>query len=1039
MMPCPDADTFQGFADQTLSATRRAAVVAHADECDRCRALVVALIRSRPPSSVPLATPSPAAIANAETIAADAVSDTLAHGSGTTTQATWPSAGGGTGAELAPGERIDRYLIEARLGAGGMGVVYAAQDPELDRRVAVKLLHARALGDSRAGDAKIRLLREAQAVAKVTHPNVIAVHDIGTWQPAGTNGPGQVFVAMELVDGWNLREWRAEKPRSWREILAAFLAAGRGLEAAHAAGLIHRDIKPDNILVGRDGRIRVTDFGMARIDRASGLGPRADRASGLGPRASGSQIATDSAHGGVPGSDPEARVPRPESQTALSTDLTQTGALLGTPAYMAPEQYAGTATDARSDQFSFCVALWEGLYGERPFTGADVNSLARAVAAGELREPPAGTRVPAWIRRAVTRGLAAEPASRWPNMTALLAALSPDRRRNRWVALGVAGGVLAIGGIAFAVVSRGDGPTPCRGGERQLAGIWDPAKKQAIAAAFTASGMPGAETVRVRLEQELDRYLAGWVAMRTEACEATRIRGDQTEHVMEVRMRCLDDRLVAVRRVVELAADPDRGVMLELVPTVARLPPVEQCANTTALLAPYERPMDPAQVDAVAAVRAELEAMFVDVSVGRYHEVDATLERAAERAKAIGWAPLEAEVLQMIAGQRGRRFDYAGQERALRDAIQKAEIGQHDMVRLDVAVDLVGSMARQTRYAEAEQWAEYARAVIARLGDDPVTQAKLLDSIAMMRASQGKFDDADGLLGQALVLRIRARGEHSLDVAATRTLIAQNLLRAGKLDAARAMQAQASALWAELYGEDSMAAVVDLQMRASEALTTGAYATSIDLDDQAQVLLARLTGPDDPARAQALSSQGVAFELWGKPEESLARHREAAAILERAGTPTDLLAHELTEVGALALELGKTDEALAAFARGKQLAETVGVESAVTLTFAQVGLGKALIAANRPKEALAPLEAALAARIASSAPPNQLGGARFALARALWLAGGDRARSRALVTEALADLKRAAEGFAGKPGPLAVAHQRMVAYIAEVETWRRDH
>ena len=322
MTPCPDADTFSAFADETLSATRRADLVAHADTCDRCRALLVELIRGR------AAAAAPAEIAQLPTIDAAAISDTLAA-SGDATQASG-SRGAVAAIAIPPGASIDRYRVEARLGAGGMGVVYAAHDPELDRPVAVKLLHARALGDSHATDARVRLMREAQAVAKISHPNVIAVHDIGTWKPDGDgDAPGQVFVAMELVDGWNLRQWCAERPRAWREVLRAYLAAGRGIEAAHAVGLVHRDIKPDNILIGRDGRIRVTDFGMARVDPAS-----------IRPRSG------------------EANKPR---QEALSTPLTQTGAVLGTPAYMAPEQHAGAPTDARTDQFSFCVALWEAL------------------------------------------------------------------------------------------------------------------------------------------------------------------------------------------------------------------------------------------------------------------------------------------------------------------------------------------------------------------------------------------------------------------------------------------------------------------------------------------------------------------------------------------------------------------------------------------------------------------------------------------------------------------------------------------------------
>ncbi len=314
--------------------------------------------------------------------------------------------------EPAPPMKIGRFTIVRMLGEGGMGVVYLAYDEELDRRVAVKLLHG---GRGPEDEAQRRLQREAQAMARLAHPNVVAVHDVGTFE-------GQVFVAMEFVAGRDLRAWLRSEPRTWRELLSQFVQAGEGLAAAHEAELVHRDFKPDNVLVGDDGRVRVADFGLAFDGTTSGLGPDVT-----------TQVSAEVLH-------------------------TETGAVLGTPAYMAPEQIRGERADARTDQFGFCVALYEGLYGTRPFSGKTLAALAVAIEAGDIAAPPEDTEVPHWLRAAVVRGLAAEPDSRWPSMRALLDVLGDDpllRRRRRIRALAVTLVVVAVVVAASWAAVRG--------------------------------------------------------------------------------------------------------------------------------------------------------------------------------------------------------------------------------------------------------------------------------------------------------------------------------------------------------------------------------------------------------------------------------------------------------------------------------------------------------------------------------------------------------------------------------------------------------
>ena len=302
---------------------------------------------------------------------------------------------------LATGELVGRYHVVAHIGSGAMGTVYAAHDPELDRKVALKLVRTRRVAGSLG---RSRLQREALALARLSHPNVVAIHDVGV-------RGDEVWLAMEYVEGRTVARWLAESTRTWPEVLDVMIRVGRGLEAAHASGLVHRDVKPDNVMIGGDShssyRVVVTDFGLARAMER--------RESGVA----------------------QASEPSP-----LDSEMTHAGALLGTPAYMSPEQLAGHIADAKSDQFGFAVMLWEALFGRRPFGGANACELAAAVLGGSIRAPRRGHGVPTGLRRIVERGLARDPSQRHPSIGAMVSALEREaarcRRRPRWIALATA-------------------------------------------------------------------------------------------------------------------------------------------------------------------------------------------------------------------------------------------------------------------------------------------------------------------------------------------------------------------------------------------------------------------------------------------------------------------------------------------------------------------------------------------------------------------------------------------------------------------------
>ncbi|MBL9100663.1 MAG: serine/threonine protein kinase [Myxococcales bacterium] len=301
--------------------------------------------------------------------------------------------------------QVDRFVLLEKFGEGGMGVVYAAQDPRLERRIALKLVHAER-GSGPRGEA--RLLREAKAMARLSHPNVVQIHEVVEWE-------GRVFIAMELVRGRTLAAWLAQSSRGWREVVAVFTAAGRGLAAAHAAGVVHRDFKPENVLVGEDGHVRVTDFGLAIGLRSTDDGTTSEAAASDG-----------------------------------TTRSSSSGAFAGTPAYMAPELFLGRPATAASDQFSFCVALYHALHGVRLFAGDERAALIQSVIVGRRVEPQRSN-VPRQIHRALVRGLASVPEKRFPTLDALLAASEPRGARGAWLA---AGGALVWLGLAVVLLSE---------------------------------------------------------------------------------------------------------------------------------------------------------------------------------------------------------------------------------------------------------------------------------------------------------------------------------------------------------------------------------------------------------------------------------------------------------------------------------------------------------------------------------------------------------------------------------------------------------
>ena len=607
---------------------------------------------------------------------------------------------------LARGAAVDRYVIVDELGSGGMGVVYVAYDPELDRRVAIKILH-----DDLVRDGRTRLIREAQAIARISHPNVVGVYDVGEIS-------GSVFVAMEMVDGQTLGGWLGEQSRSIPEILAVFAQAGEGLAAAHAADLVHRDFKPDNALHGNDGRVRVLDFGLAR---GRGTEDSISPADGL------------------------------TSSGSLDLDLTEVGAVMGTPAYMSPEQLAGQVATAASDQFAFCVALYEALYGERPFPSDTFESLATAVLEGNIREPPADRKVPGWLRQVILQGLRNEPTERHASMRALLQQLrrDPGQRRRR---LGMGAAVLA-GGVLVAALAYRSGAregSPCKAAAEEMQAVWNDERATSIAAAFHDTELPYADDTWSRVEQQLTPYTEAWSEQAVEACEATHVAHRQSEDVLETRRRCLNERLLRLDAFVEVLSEPNATVVDRAVQSSRALPNLAGCRDVVSLLSQLPPPEDEelrAEVDAIAEALTRAKALS---DAARYREQLEQISGLVERAEATAYPPIIARVTHALSGMQ-IMLDEGDGTATLHLALNQAIASGDDRLSAMAASELAYHIGyRERLHEQGLEWADVAAALIQRMGGDDKLEVSILNTRAVVASSQGHHDEAQQHFEQML-------------------------------------------------------------------------------------------------------------------------------------------------------------------------------------------------------------------------------------------------------------------------------------------------
>ena len=903
-------------------------------------------------------------------------------------------------------EQIGRFVLQRRLGSGAMGTVHVAFDPDLERTVALKVVRLR--GASAPPESRARLVREAQAMARLNHPNVVSVYEVGTFGE-------DVYIAMEYVEGQTLREWMQAQRRPWRDVAAKFEQAARGLAAAHDRGLVHRDFKPDNVLIAETATlpmtsVKVLDFGLARLEEQP-----------------------------IPSEPSMSDEGEPATSTS-SASLTRTGATVGTPVYMAPEQHRGQSVPA-SDQFAFCAALYEALFGARPFDASRLSRLALAKQRGEVRPVPRRSSVPGWLLRLVLRGLAPDPAHRWPSMHAIAEALASRRqgRPRRWV-LGTAAVLVVSGGLLFAARSGADDPIPCDPEAARRA--WSEEERDAVGQAFAATAIPFQARAAKDVRSRLDGFVEAWSATAQRVCSGGKDRlGERL---------CLDRRLATLSSVVRLLREADEQTVIEASRLVGELGDPGRCVDAVGprVADVYDHPK-------LVAAAKQLAAVDADAAAGRYRSARAAAEALAQTVEGLDPA-FVAEVHLTLGRLRAKEGDARAAEQAHRRAIELAEregldvLAAHGWLErvydalgrgdLDAAEDHLaiaearsgrepGSMRLQADVEHARARIQFARgafedavvsyeaASLARRGDPEHRAAELSDELGGLGQAlteTGRYEAADEAMLQAEALLTEALGPNHPRVVDQRLDRAALAVRRDDPDAARTLLEGAFDDLQAVYGPRHRKLALVSHNLGNLALRDLRTDDAAEHFSRAVAISRSSLGESHPGLARALVGLGSAALESGRYAESIPSFDEAIEIATRVLGPEHIM-----------VAWAKVNRAMARVRSEDHAAAIPDAEDALRVELEQLGadhpdvrlarvvLGQALVGVERYREAVDVLEPALASMTSGSDPPPDLrAAAEFALAQALTGSGDPDPRARGLAEAArdrLSDSKRDAQ------------------------------
>ncbi len=796
--------------------------------------------------------------------------------------------------------RFGRNRVEGKLGEGAMGIVYLATDPSLDRRCAIKVLHA---ADE---DADRAVLREARALASLSHPNIVQIYEVTRYEQ-------RTCIVMEYVEGPTLRAWLAERPRSIDEIVDVFAQAGAGLAAAHAHGLVHRDFKPDNVLMGSVGAVRprVVDFGLARVHAESQTPPERDGVAAMGL-------------------------------------ATLTAARVGTPAYMAPEQHEGAETDARCDQYAFCVSLYEALQGQRPFAGKTAVALFEAKC---NERPPWPKAAPTWLRTTVERGLAPRPGDRFPDIDRL----RRGARSRVGLVLAASACIVAIGG-ALAL------PAPqatCEAGRESIAAVWNPERARQLEQSFAATALPYASEAAERVTSTLDARASSWAELYDEACAG----GPDPVSELDARISCLRRQRAALEELSDTLVNADAKVVEHAMHAIDRAPVAEACR----MVGPGAAGLDHERREELDALHRRLAAATTARLVGRYDEAWPLATAVLVDARAFGDDALLAEALYQVASIADDRSEYAESESLLRESAAVAMRAHRDdlVATADVELVLVAG-ERQTRGESLDDLYHRAEASLQRAGDPPFQRLRLHEFVGAALFAQGRGQEAMPHYEQALALASELEGAESLSIGSIASNIGHALMNSGDPKAALEYLDRADRIFVTHAPQHPNHAGV-VTNRALALLALSRFEESVVEQRRALDMKIAMFGPTHPRLCTTLNGLAQTYDRLAQRDVALVYAGWGFAIVEAHPEIADTRDGAAMRIGwaAVMQNLGSADAAERALMRA--------AESMRQLRHPQlaVALGNlALLAVNRgqPARAVQLGDEALAVVEATSSP-----------------------------------------------------------------------
>ena len=903
------------------------------------------------------------------------------------------------GAAVEPVE-IGRFVLLGELGAGGMGRVYLAYDPALERKVAIKLIRTDATSDPQRRSA--RLVQEAKALARLEHPNVVAVHEAGEYE-------GSVFIVTAYVEGVTLSSWLRSEPRDWEQMREMLSQAGRGLAAAHAAGLVHRDFKPDNVLVDAQGGIRVADFGLAKS---------------LG--------------------DTQADISPPVESPVVEA-LTVTGSTVGTPAYMAPEQSKREATP-RSDQFSFCVVAYEALYGVRPFAGDSLEALVENIEAGRIRDASPKVAVPKQVRAAILKGLRARPDERHPDMQSLLRVFEARARSP-------ARSVLLLGGLGLLLVGVGlmdDDGSVCVA--PSTAELWDSDRRERLAQRFEATGRPYAQTTFASLVDGIDRRIEDLVEVQSAACQSHHIDRVTSSERFDRQMACIAERRTELDAFLEGLEDLESSQLDRIVTSMASLSSARDCADPERLGSGPVGNMDAQRRADIVQARELLARASGKRAVGRPQEGLRAAQQARELAEAAG----DGYTLAAAELGVGKMLQASAQYEDARTVLRRAYFGalaeRNDPVLVEAATMLLATVGLNLkRPDEALEWWDHGTAGLRRLDPEArsLARAQLCDRAALAFRAKGDLEQAETLGREALEIRERELGPRHALVGVTLTNLGTVLVRARKTEKAVEALERGVDVLSESLGETHPHVGVALQ-------TLGIAQRVLQRLEDAERSLSRAIAIGEQrlgrTHSTVISARGSRAATWsdmGRLEQARDEYIELIELRAKAlGADHADVATLHNNLGTVLRRLEDYEGARQRFERAREIWRAalgedhlkvasahanLGVVHARTDAWkeseaayraahsiwqagqhpdrwqADAGIGTALLGQKRAADALPWLESATQSLDGKANLSADLGEVRVRLGMAMWEVGNEPATARRHIEEGLEMMQPAAE------------------------------